>query len=301
MQKKVPSAVNLSGFVIVATFFSLWLAVQFEESIENMLAYVLILSFGILHGANDLKLIERSTAPGLSGKRFLKVLTYYVVFVLGSGFLFYFIPAIALFLFVLFSGYHFGEQHWNARIKGHTFLSRTFFLCYGLFMLCLLFNLHTASVALIIQNITEIALGEAVFFYGLVISGAATFVLLLILGVENKNVSASFIKELFYIGVFFVVFSTASLLWSFAIYFVLWHSIPSLVDQIDYLHGGLTIDSIKKYVWTSFPYWLISIVGLGLILFVFRDNLETSLSFFFSFLSAITFPHVLVIDRMNNS
>lgn len=301
MKNKDLSILNLSSFMIVSTFFSLWLAVQFEESVENIFAYVLILSFGILHGANDLKLIQRSESSEVTGKSFLKTLFYYIIFVLGSALLFYFIPAIALFLFVIFSGYHFGEQHWTAQIKESSIVSRIFFLAYGLFILCLLFYIHAETVSKIIENIIEGTIWQATYAYATIFSGALTVSLFIFLTFKNKNLQTNFIKELFYISVFFVVFSTASLLWSFAIYFVLWHSIPSLADQINYLYGSLSKDAIKSYVKASFPYWMISIIGLSVVLYVLRDNFEASLSFFFSFLAAITFPHVLVINRINNS
>ena len=300
MKNNATLNMNLSSFMIVSTFFALWLAVQFEESIENIFAYILILSFGILHGANDLKLIQRSDSAEVRSKNFLKTLVYYILFVVGSALLFYGMPAVALLLFVIFSGYHFGEQHWISKIKGHL-LRRIFFLVYGFFILSLLFYRHEDTVTVIIANITGVALWGRIYFYSLIFSAGAMILLYLRLAFENKKLRTSFIKELFYIAVFFVVFSTASLLWSFAIYFVLWHSIPSLVDQINYLYGHLSKDTMWSYAKSSFPYWMISIIGLSLLLFLFRDNLETSLSFFFSFLAAITFPHVLVINRINTS
>lgn len=292
---------KLSSFVIVATFFSLWLAFQFEEEIENIFAYVLILSFGILHGANDLKLIQHSDASKLSRRRFFKILFYYVLLILASAILFYLLPALALFVFILFSGYHFGEQHWKAKLGQNSIPGHGFFFIYGVFILCLLFYTHLTMVAGIIFNITSITISEDIFLYATIFSGVAMVLLYSFLAIENQKLRMGFIKELFYLAVFFVVFNTASLLWSFAIYFVLWHSIPSLIDQIDYLYGSFSKATIIKYIKYSFPYWLISIIGLAVLLYVFRDDFETSLSFFFSFLAAITFPHVLVINRINNT
>ncbi|MGY8916478.1 MAG: Brp/Blh family beta-carotene 15,15'-dioxygenase, partial [Flavobacteriales bacterium] len=94
-------------------------------------------------------------------------------------------------------------------------------------------------------------------------------------------------------------FKTASLLWSFAIYFILWHSLPSLVDQIRFLYGGVTKKNIILYLKTSFVYWAISVIGLALFFLFFGGDSDTFLSFFFSFLAAITFPHVLVMTRLN--
>ncbi|MFS4445040.1 Brp/Blh family beta-carotene 15,15'-dioxygenase [Maribacter sp. 2307UL18-2] len=301
MKNKGQIIIDMSNFMVVTTFFSLWLAVQFEEFIENIFAYVLILSLGIIHGANDLKLIQHSNSSRSTKISYVRTLTYYILFVLGSALLFYYVPAIALISFVIFSAYHFGEQHFGVRIKEPTFWGNILFFTYGFFILCLLFYLHAETVTEIIHTITKIKIDERDYYYASLGSGISMSVLYVFLMVRDKDLRTSFIRETFHIVVFFILFSTASLLWSFAIYFVIWHSIPSLVDQIYYLYGDFSKKTVLGYVKASLPYWVISIIGILFLLFVFRSNFETSLSFFFSFLAAITFPHVLVINRIKNT
>nr|WP_289644372.1 hypothetical protein [Maribacter aestuarii] len=90
MEKKLVKNVDLGSFAIVATFFSLWLAVSFEKDIEDIMAYVLILTFGILHGANDIKLLQKVNKKINTKKGFLITLFYYVLFVGGVVFSFFF-------------------------------------------------------------------------------------------------------------------------------------------------------------------------------------------------------------------
>ena len=290
----------MKSFIIVATFFFLWLAVFFEDGAENIFAYILILSFGILHGANDLKLLQKSNNTKGVGKKFIRLVTYYVLFVLASLTVFYFIPGIALLLFILFSAYHFGEQHWVSKVQKPSLTTHAFFVFYGLFVLFLLFNAHEEVVTGIIENITGYNILPDSYFIVSICSGSIAVAMYCVAFIK-KAIKSVILLEVFFLLLFFIVFSTASLLWAFAIYFILWHSLPSLAEQIIFLHGNLSGNSIKKYVVSSLPYWLISVLGLGLLLFIFRDNFETSLSFFFSFLAAITFPHVLVISRLNNN
>ena len=299
-KKKYNYFAYLENFVLVSTFFSLWLAVKFEDNVQYIMAYIAILSFGILHGANDLKLIQKTNTTTKSRKNYLKILGYYVVFVLGSVLIFYIFPSLALLVFVLFSGYHFGEQHLIAKTNKPSAAASVLYFMYGTFILFLLFYTNTSLTSEIIETITGHAITEEAFGYVLLGSG----IILLILGTLltlRKHLKINPIKEIFFLAVFFVVFKTASLLWGFAIYFILWHSIPSLFDQIFYLHGHITKGSFTSFLKDSFPYWLISVVGLLVLLFVFRDDLETSMAFFFSFLAAITFPHVLVIKRLNQN
>jgi len=295
-----PAIIKMNNLIIVGTFFFLWLAVFFEDSVENIFAYILILSFGILHGANDLKLLQKSNKAQGAGRKNVRLVVYYVLFVLASLAVFYFIPDIALLLFILFSAYHFGEQHWILKVQKLSLITHAFFVFYGLFILFLLFNAHEEVVTGIIENITGYYVLPDSYFIVSICSGSIT-VVLYCYALLKKVIKSVILLEVFFLLLFFVVFSTASLLWAFAIYFILWHSLPSLAGQIIFLHGNLSGNSIKKYIFSSFPYWLISVLGLGLLLFVFRDNFETSLSFFFSFLAAITFPHVLVINRLNSN
>lgn len=300
MKNNLPKIVDIGSFTIVTTFLALWLAIYFEEAIENILAYILILTFGILHGANDIKLLQKANKKINTKKGFLLTLVYYTLFVLGSGILFLFIPTVALAAFVLFSGYHFGEQHWVSKIKVPSVLNSIFLSAYGIFILFLIFSAHGTEVSLIIEQICGFNIPIDYYSYGVLSTGIITC-LFGAISYTRKKIRFNVVKQLFFILVLTIVFYSSSLLLAFAIYFILWHSLPSMVDQIKYLHGTVNISNIKKYVVSSFPYWLISVLGMGIMLFLFKDNLSTSLAFFFSFLAAITFPHVLVINRLYKS
>ena len=96
---------------------------------------------------------------------------------------------------------------------------------------------------------------------------------------------------LIFLGFFF---SKASLLLSFSVYFVFWHSIPSILDQLNFLYEKDNSGKIK-YLLSSMPYWIMSIVGLFGFYFYFHTKPDTFLPLFFSFLAAITFPHTIVM------
>ena len=290
--------IDLSSFIIVATCFALWLAVFFEKGIEDFLAYILILTFGILHGANDIKLIQKTNTAIHTRLGFITTLIYYVLFVGASVLFFFFLPSVALVLFILFSGYHFGEQHWVSKTKKTSIFNSLLYISYGLLILFLIFYAHGPEVSLIIEEICDYKPSIPYYRYGVILFGLLSF-LLGTLCYLKKNMIFNFPKQIFYLIVLYIVFNTASLLWAFAIYFILWHSLPSMVDQILYLYGNVKLKSIKKYVWSSIPYWAISVIGIGSILFLFKGAVNTSLALFFSFLAAITFPHVLVIKRLN--
>ncbi len=289
---------NLNSGMLVATFFSLWLAVYFEYAVEDTLAYILILSFGILHGANDIKLLQRTGKAEGKKYGYFRILIYYVVFVLTVAALFFYIPAIALALFILFSAYHFGEQHWINSLGIINWQAAVFCTAYGFIVLFLLFTAHAEEVSAIIFNIASIKLTGDTYLMAL---GASAFIFVLLYIKLIKQYNSNLILELFYLLVFFIVFNTASLLWAFAIYFIIWHSIPSLSDQIRYMYGPFNKEHFLKYLRSSAIYWAISVIAL-IGLFVFVDDTSGGfLPFLFSFLAAITFPHVFVISKIYQS
>lgn len=298
MKNKGGYFANLNSGMLVATFFSLWLAVNFESTVEDTLGYLLILSFGILHGANDIKLLQVAAEREKKSYKYLHVLFYYIGFVLVVAALFYFIPHIALALFILFSAYHFGEQHWVSKIEGTSLEDILFHTSYGLVVLMLLFSAHQEEVSYIIEKITGVAIVVEYYIIGSVVS-VSLYVLLYIKKV--KQLSNYLILELFYLLVFFIVFNTASLLWAFAIYFIIWHSIPSLSDQIKYLYGDYSKAHLIKYLKSSVIYWLVSVVALILLFIFIKDSVASFLPFLFSFIAAITFPHIFVISKLNKT
>jgi Brp/Blh family beta-carotene 15,15'-monooxygenase len=280
-----------SNFAIVASFFGLWLDSFISNKAQVIVGFILILTFGILHGANDLLLIKNfnSNKKELS---FIKLLGYYLLVVGFGAFMFWIVPWLALLLFILISGYHFGEQQWQNLEKSITF--KIFEFTYGLFILFLLFIFHIKEVQEVIKNITSISIPERFFSLGLII----TALIMVILGIhfirKIKLFKKKWFVEVFYLIVFAIIFRVSSLIWGFAIYFILWHSIPSIINQVIYLNGKFNVKNFSLYVKTAFLYWFVSLIGIAVLYFLFKD-IKIFNALFFSFLAAITFPHVLVI------
>ncbi|MBA3986291.1 MAG: Brp/Blh family beta-carotene 15,15'-dioxygenase [Flavobacteriales bacterium] len=94
------------------------------------------------------------------------------------------------------------------------------------------------------------------------------------------------------------IFERSTIIWGFGIYFILWHSIPSIRSQMQYLYNDTSKKSLFKYFRESFIYWFVSICGLFALIFIFQDHRKLLLSILFPFIAALTFPHALVIKDM---
>ncbi|TDE07067.1 Brp/Blh family beta-carotene 15,15'-dioxygenase [Flavobacterium sandaracinum] len=288
---------NYSNIAIVASFFGLWMDSFLSTKMQILSGFLLIFTFGILHGANDLLLIKNTNTTKHSNSRF-KILGYYVMVVLAGILLFYIIPQVALLLFIIVSANHFGEQQWqNLEQDFPTWLLVLFHFLYGFVILLLLFNFHTDQVQNIIFKIANVLVPLPYFWLVLQVSVGAFLGLSAYFYWKSEKIRKKLLVEFFFLLLFAILFKSSSLIWGFAIYFVLWHSIPSIIDQIKFLNGSFTIPYFVAYCRAAGVYWLISIIGIALIYFIFREE-QLFNALFFSFLAAITFPHAVVITRM---
>ncbi|WP_299365465.1 Brp/Blh family beta-carotene 15,15'-dioxygenase [Winogradskyella sp.] len=284
-------------FNLIFTVFLFWLTIQLEASYEEYLSYFFILTIGIIHGSNDISLIK---VVKKQNRLPFKYLLFYVGLIVINIAAFLISPTLALLFFIFISCYHFGEQHFHNRIKRHDMLSKLLFLSYGSLIFGLLFYFNSESTSIIINDLIGYSLTEVQFLWFMAI-GIASTVVLYSLNYKNFKESSNHFQEIFLILLFAILFKLAALLWAFAIYFIVWHSLPSLMDQIKTLYGESNKVNIVHYIKSSFVYWLISILGL-ILLYIATTYFEINfITVFFAFLAAITVPHVIVMYFLNKN
>ena len=275
---------------IITTGILLLIGLLLPIKYQNLLGGLLILSLGILHGANDIQIITKKNIHNNKGITTL----YYLGIVLIGGLAFFFFPTLALLCFVLFSAYHFGEQHWEFRLK-KSYLSLLFYFVYGACIFSVLFFFHRAEVRQVVEAITSYRLPSDWFYWAL--TGSTTLFIILLIGLsENRKY---FLFECLLLLAFALFFSYTSLILAFGFYFVVWHSFPSLKSQFEFLYRSTNkVQQILSYIEESIIYWVAAIMGLAGVYLWIDFSADYFLPLFFTFLAAITFPHVLVMHWM---
>jgi Brp/Blh family beta-carotene 15,15'-monooxygenase len=280
---------------IITSFAGLWLTSYLSDTNQLIFGFFLIFTFGILHGANDLVLINQFESKKKT--TFIKIIVSYVVIVISSVILFTVLPVLALIMFLLVSGYHFGEQHWAPLIETKSNFRKLFELIYGLFIIIVLLYINAEEVSKIIFEITNFNLPYSYFSIATIAISILLFIAAYVMTLKVRDFKNNILEQLFYLVVLIVIFKSSSLIWGFTIYFIFWHSIPSLNDQIIFLYGKFNLNHFKEYVKTAFWYWIISIIGITVLYFLAKDLIIFD-ALFFSFLASITFPHAIVILKM---
>jgi len=285
---------NLSIFL---SFAGLWITSIFSGEFEVILGFILIFSFGILHGSNDILLMN--SISGQNNKyRFLRVLFTYISIVLIAALIFYILPITALLLFVIFSAFHFGEQHWEYRgLQLETPWNLCFYFVYGLLVLQTLFVLNPTDTIEIVHSISGYTLNTTILTYTFATALIIFCAFVIYLINHSPHFKSIVIIELVYLLIFAVLFKASTLIWGFTIYFIFWHSLPSLYEQIKFIYSDVNKKNTLTYLKKAFPYWFVSLIGITVVYLLFKDD-TLFYALFFSFLAAITFPHTIIINKM---
>ena len=143
---------NINNILITSTFFCLWLTSQIPEYAQYSIGLFFIFTLGILHGSNDISIVGKLKEVATL-KRLGLFLSGYILVVVIAALIFYVAPKIAMLFFILFSGYHFGEQHFHKSMKKSSLTSAILYMSYGLVVLFLILALNIAEVSVIIKDI----------------------------------------------------------------------------------------------------------------------------------------------------
>ena len=281
---------------IITTFLVIFSYFMPLIDIKNVIAILMIVTIGVLHGACDITLINQKTNNINNSKKIMFII-FYLLIAFFAFLVVYNLPIIGFIGFLLISSYHFGEQHLHETILDSKF--RFFhFITYGLLIFMLMIYNNKSFVVKVLNEILEININNLPFDIFLFSSLFLTF---LFWSIDYKKLKSSIIKEILYLLLLFLLFYTSNLIVSFAVYFVLWHSIPSILDQINFLYNEISTKSILLYLKNSGSYWIVSILGL-LFLFYYQNLIgEDFYKIIYSFSAAVTIPHIFLINNILSS
>ena len=276
----------------MTTLTFILLSYLLSSSFIDFIAVFAVLTVGILHGANDLEILSKRF-KGKSNHLYFKFLTLYLLIVLIGMALFFVTPAFALLFFVIFSSYHFGEQHWGEKLTINP-TNSIFYTLYGALIFFILFSFQYEEVTYVINKISGYTFGFDFFLNISIILGITVFIWMLF----NYSLRRHIVKECILFILLSAIFYIDSLFFAFAFYFVVWHSLPSLKEQLIYLYGDFNFNSCLRYLKTSIIYWIASLGSLFMVYRYIDFEADYFMPLFFSFLAAITFPHTVVIGMM---
>ena len=284
--------------IAIFTIFLL-LSYLLSANYQDMIGFALVLSVGLIHGANDLLIIKKNSKFSSNYSQFWPFFTYVGLVFIGFTF-FYLFPSFALIAFIIVSVYHFGEQHLEAipitrSLKNnYRFIS---IVSHGIILFTIIFmnNINTVNNVFLSFKINFL---NSSTLNIILITASIIYISTLVI---NKYLTSFIFSEILFFILFYFLSLSSTLILCFSVYFIFFHSILSIKDQVKYIYGNNDSSSLKRYLLNSMPYFILAIVFL--ILFYNYTEIDNSdlLPIIFTFLAAITFPHVIVIEKMYRS
>jgi len=284
--------------IAVFTIF-LTLSYLLSANYQDMIGFALVLSVGLIHGANDLLIIKKNSKSISNFSQFRTFFAYLGVVFVGLIF-FYLFPSFALVAFIIVSIYHFGEQHLEAipitrSLKNnYRFIS---IVSHGIILFTIIFMNNIDTVNNVFLSFKINFLNSSTLNI-ILITVSIVYISTLVI---NKYLTSFIFSEILFFVLFYFLSLSSTLILCFSVYFIFFHSILSIKDQVKYIYGSNNSNSLKRYLLNSMPYFILAIIFL--ILFYNYTEIDNSdlLPIIFTFLAAITFPHVIVIEKMYRS
>lgn len=271
---------------------------------ESVLAISLIALIGIPHGATDHLIFRNLVSPFLGTRRMIYFYCYYLLLIGLYALLWWVLPIFSLLVFLVLSAYHFGQSNWNYIPFSSKIISGIYYLCWGAFVITVPILVNYESTVPIISGIIRQAPPSLSFSFCMTVVCSLLFlnlVMSFILWADKKISVRQFFEESLSLIVLTVVFFYTPVLLGFALYFVCWHSMSSVMDQIQFFKERKRRYSLKKYLRDTLPFTVLALSSLGLMLWIQNEFLGSmQVGLLFIFISIVTLPHMILIDRLYN-
>ncbi len=261
------------------------------------LAVILVVLFGIPHGAIDHILFVKNTKSN-----YLRFYGLYLSLIALIFVLWLLIPLTSMVFFLVISAYHFGQSQFSKYTLVTKKARAILYISWGVSILSglsfynynELAELFTSSTDIV--NLLELFQPQALIVV-LFLSSICFFVVL------AYNYKAFSIKQL---GLEFILFLLIhlcfyfhSLLLGFSLYFATLHSFQVLKEEYKFLNSKVKYLNMASFLTKLLPYTIISLVGITVMLCLSHYQIipfSKTLLIFMS-ISALTLPHSMVMEN----
>ncbi|NQZ74832.1 MAG: beta-carotene 15,15'-dioxygenase, Brp/Blh family [Ekhidna sp.] len=260
----------------------------------NSLCLGLILIFGIPHGAVDHK-IHLTTSSETNLLRY--VLKYLII---AGGYILWWIfdPTKALFIFIILSSYHFGQELLEDHdIKGASVFHRVTWGA-GILILPLVWSLQEISPYLKVVTgdiITATPIFQNIFTLIVLLAILISVGVMLYKKLLDKDRT---LKLAAFAVTIILLHTFLPFIQAFTLYFVFFHSLNAFTHQYAWLRDRNKGYNIKSFLVDLAGFSLLAIIGVVLLLWVLGPKSQASLiTYFFILVSLITLPHAITLDQ----
>jgi Brp/Blh family beta-carotene 15,15'-monooxygenase len=261
---------------------------------------------GIPHGALDF-FIDRSFAEK-SFSQLSAFLLRYLVNMAAYAVVWYFLPVLAILIFILLTAYHFGEIDWMGKVSSVKHRVIYFFLGFSWILFLLSVHIREAADIFVLMGNSQ---WDTSFYtelagYILPISFASLWILHGIMMVNHSALYSSrreFVFSILQILILAIITVALPLWLCFAFYFGIWHSLLSFDMIRRDMNLGNDLKGWTLLIKRALPY--AAAAWGGIILFITlraqAGNLNELFHLLFIGIAVLALPHLQVFTRIKVS
>ena len=283
-------------------FFFFFLLFWWSENINSFFSipvcFFLILTMGISHGSLD----HTKGRKILDFYKINNIIFFYITYLIISVIvliLWFLLPSVTLFTFLLVASYHFGKEDSEIMVLHESFILKLIYFLKGSLIisapLFFHFNETISIFELLNFNIYFLSFSNSgdvirILFYFSLLSN-----IYFLIGKKKRYNNACFIFfDLFSINLLYYFLSPLT---AFTLYFCFVHSFRHSVSLIDQLDGNDFKKGFKKFTRKALPLTVITAILFLFAVYFLNDyhSLDTAISkVIFIGLASLTFPHILL-------
>lgn len=297
------SITTLNACLLLVTAILTGIAVAWSSFNEysGWFSLTILLLLGIPHGAVD-HLIDL----GSKGKTNFDPMFYvqYLLLMGIMGGIWLLSSGFALLMFLGISAFHFGQSQWHG-IGLNKAVSYLLYFSWGTLILStvIFFNLEQCVdlIAGMGWDFTSEWFTRKFWLWSLVTSMVLVVAILPYAWMINKIQFKQIALELLFIQLLLLLSITTDALFTFAVYFGVWHSVKALILEYEFLNK--VVKTPARFILQLLPYTLMALIGLFSLHIIFKLYLpEVSIYMvLFVLISLLTVPHLVIMHPVYES
>jgi Brp/Blh family beta-carotene 15,15'-monooxygenase len=269
---------------------------------QFIIAIGMIVLIGIPHGATDYIIFQNLSKPFWGTDSLFYFYRNYILIMGAYALLWWFSPMLSLVLFLGLSIYHFGQSNWNFLEDASKTVKLSLYLVWGSFVLLAPILIRYEEAMPILEQIlgfAPVVIEQNWRYAAVLFLFAHSVYVCFYLRTEGYINKKQFQDEILNLSLLLAVYLATPLLLGFAIYFVFWHSLGSVMDQITFFKKNISGYTWKKYIKHAFPLTIAALGTLGAMIWLQQSTgIHANIGAMFIFISVVTLPHMLLIDRL---
>ncbi len=298
--------IKLRQLLLVIGFCMALLHAYFPISTNQQLVvlFVTLFTLGIPHGALDFYIDQKLNAGAGKNHKYVFLLKY-LLNMLAYGLVWYFLPTIAILIFIGLTAFHFGEIDWLG--KSYTGIHKLVYSILGLSWILFLLskNIHTAIDVFVLLGQSKLQAEEYIHFAKIIlpISQAALVGIHIILFFSSKyffSDNKQFFFAVMQIGCLTILNMLLPLWLCFSFYFGLWHSILSFDKIRQEFEMQNSLIGWKKLLAKAIPYAVVA--WTGILVFIYFSlgawTIKEVLPLLFIGIAVLALPHLQVFTKI---